>query len=133
MTTYPDKVTDRFKSAMVHYRGGGGTMNSVSFEFKFTDEDYYTDVESILDIIFAGLNSGSGRERFQQDGIPPRIRSMCVGDTVEVNGNFYFCDCAGWVKLTLEVHNKVKQLSFRDALMGWEWVKRVSLDNLVNL
>lgn len=56
-----------------------------------------------LDIIFGTMQgdvwspNGEARELITSKGL--KHTSMSVGDIVEMNGDFYFCDTVGWVKL----------------------------------
>jgi hypothetical protein len=53
------------------------------------------DDEQICDIVWAGMNQGSGKE-FGEFTNDPSIRSMCVGDTIAFDGKTYVVEQFGF-------------------------------------
>lgn len=48
----------------------------------------------VCEYLYAGMNRGSGAELPELD--EKRLRSMCIGDVVLVDGRAYVCESMGW-------------------------------------
>lgn len=68
-----------------------------SMTYAVTSDDD-TSITSLLEQAFAAWNHGSDQECAQF--LDSRKRSMCVGDYVGVNGQFYRCEPMGWTGVT---------------------------------
>lgn len=77
---------------VIRYNDGSLTT---SFTREVNDE---TPHSTVLEEIFGEWNNGSGREseRFLSSG----VRSLSVGDYVNVGTNWYRCESIGWKKNT---------------------------------
>ena len=63
--------------------------------------------ESLLEVVFAQFNSGSGAEG--EVFLNGRCRSMCVNDIVAVNGEYWQCSFVGWNKVDVEYMNQLEK------------------------
>ena len=63
--------------------------------------------ESLLEVVFAQFNSGSGAEG--EVFLNSRCRSMCVNDVVVVNGEYWQCSFVGWNKVDVEYMNRLEK------------------------
>lgn len=66
-------------------------------EFKDLWDEVGEDSDSDLNDVFARWNRGSGREA--DIFLKQEIRSLSVGDIVEVDGTKHLCSSIGWTKL----------------------------------
>jgi len=51
-----------------------------------------------------------------------QVCSSSVGDIFILNGEHWFCDSSGFVKITPEQSIQVQNLTSRDTLFGWSWL-----------
>lgn len=88
-------------------------MDNLRIAIRYADDTYTTtfsiDANSqsnadILELVFAGFNSGSGQE--WPMFLKAKIRSLSVGDFVFVGGIWYRCEGCGWKVATDDFINK---------------------------
>lgn len=85
---------------------GWGKITKDNFNFndyKCVFETEKNDTEDLEDIY--SIFNGNLRPNWAKDFMG---RSMSVSDIVELNGNFYYCDFIGWVRLDIEEDGTVK-------------------------
>ena len=79
--------------------------------------------ESLLEVVFAQFNSGSGAEG--EVFLNSRCRSMCVNDIVAVNGEYWQCGFVGWKSVTAEyveqLEDEVVRHPLYDSVDGGSW------------
>ena len=75
-----------------------------------------------LEQIYAGFNAGSGEE--SPVFLNGKMRSMSVGDFVEIEGQWYQCADAGWRKVTESKVNEVMALPYYDTWKDRQWAHR---------
>ena len=88
------------------------------------------DEKKALEIIYREFNHVDGSEHIATLG---QVRSMSVGDIVYFpNSNersWYFCDGCGWKTISNGFVIKYLELvTFRDSLMGYDWVLKTFPD-----
>lgn len=88
-------------------------MDNLPIVIRYADDTYTTtfsiDANSqsnadILELVFAGFNSGSGQE--WPMFLKTRIRSLSVGDFVSIGGIWYRCEGCGWKVIADDFINK---------------------------
>ena len=79
--------------------------------------------ESLLEVVFAQFNRGSGAEH--EVFLNSRCRSMCVNDIVAVDGEYWQCSFVGWNKVDAEymeqLEKEVEEHPLCNQMEGGAW------------